>query len=168
MNDMRKLYWDTGIFLCFLHADEGSRRRICEDILQNAKAGSVTLYTSTYAIVETVRPKRFDATRLTPQEIATIQKMFQWSWLKKIDVDQRVAFKAVELSRDRGLKPADAVHAASAILSRVDALQCWDGDFSVVADLIGVEEPAFMTPQLSMIEPARIGPAPEDFRKPIK
>jgi predicted nucleic acid-binding protein len=165
---VRKLYWDTSVFLCFLNPVEETRRQICEDILQHARAKEVTIYTSTYAIAEAIRPKRIDAKRLSPEDIARIEGMFRWSWLKKIDVDQRVAFKAVELARDRGLRPADAVHAATAILRDLDVLQRWDNDFSAVADLIAIEEPGWMTAQLRLIDQSRIGPAPGDFSKPSK
>lgn len=63
------------------------------------------------------------------------------------------------------MQPADAAHAASAILWKLDALQAWDRDFSAISNLITVEEPAFVTkqPRLDGMTPERIGPAPEDF-----
>jgi len=163
----RKLYWDTTCFLCFLSREEEQRRKICEDILQNAKQGNVVIYTSTYTINEVVYPHRStipQPRRLTETEIEKISGMFKWKWLKKIDVDQRVAFKAVELSRDYRLRPADAIHAASAILKAVDALQKWDRDFDKVSHLVNVEEPNMISNQSSFngMLP-QIGPHPDDF-----
>ena len=146
----RKLYWDTSCFLCFLNKEEVERKAICKDILRHAKDGEIALYTSTYTIAEVIRPKSASipkARRLTPAEIKKIEDMFRWKWLKKIDVDQRMAFEAVTLSRDYVLRPADAIHAASAICHKLDELQCWDRDFSKVNHLIRVSEPTSISKQ---------------------
>src|SRR5215510_4295838 len=100
MPDEKKLsiYWDTSVFLCFLNPEENERRLICEDILRHARDGKIKLYTSTYTIAEVIRPKRKDiaaSRKLTADELADIQGMFKWPWLAKIDVDQRVAERAV-------------------------------------------------------------------------
>ena len=73
--------------------------------------------------------------------------MFEWPFLKKMYVDERVASRAVEYARDFGLKPGDAVHAASAILQSCDVLQRWDRDFDKVQHLIKVEDPKRLSPQ---------------------
>ena len=163
----RRIYWDSGCFICFLNQSELERRAICEDILRNAQKGNVILYTSTFTITEVIYPKRSSlpgARRLTTLEVEQISNMFRWRWLKKINNDQRVAFRAVELARDYGLLPGDAIHAASAILVQVDALQAWDRDFSRVAHLVNVEEPSRMSVQSSFDDIlARIGPHPDDF-----
>jgi len=167
MTRLDVLYWDTSVFLCFLNKVETERREICEDILRNAKAGKVRLLTSTYTIAEVIRPKSKSipgASRLTADQIQKIEGMFRWKWIQKIDVDQRVAFKAVELARDYDLLPADAVHAASAILENVTILQQWDRDFCKVAQLISVQEPKMISKQPALPgTPRPIGPRPEDF-----
>jgi predicted nucleic acid-binding protein len=165
VGNAKRIYWDSSCFLCFLNSAETDRRDICEDILHHAQAREIHLYTSTYTIAEVIRPKGrsiSNAHRLTPEEIAKIDGMFRWPWLKKIDVDQRVAFKAVELARDYGLLPADAVHGASAIIHNLDELQRWDRDFSKIASLIQVSDPARITPQGDLINSWRkpIGPRP--------
>ncbi|HTV59805.1 MAG TPA: PIN domain-containing protein [Verrucomicrobiae bacterium] len=143
---LNRIYWDSTAFICFLRKYEGERRGICEDILYHARGGQVSLFTSTFTITEVIRPRNGDvkgARHLTPEEISEIEEMFQWPWLRKIDVDQRVARKAVELSRDYGLTPADAIHAASALIAQADVLQHWDrsSGFSGVDRLIPVEHP---------------------------
>lgn len=164
---VRRLYWDTTCFLCFLSRQENERRKICDDILRNAKNGKAILYTSTFTISEVVYPHRTtipNPRKLTTEEIEKISGMFKWRWLKKVDVDQRVAFKAVELTRDCNLRPADAIHAASAILSGVDALQKWDRDFNKVAHLVNIEEPSMISQQAPFNDMLpRVGPHPDDF-----
>lgn len=165
----KRLYWDTSCFICFLNKNEKSRRAICENILKNAKERNVTLYTSSFTIAEVINPRRSSIPNpkpLTSPQITKIQAMFKWPWLKKMDVDQRVAQKAVELARQYGIYPSDAIQAASAILLRVDALQRWDRDFDKIAKLIKVENPTRISLQ-EEFEGMRgsIGPEPEDFEE---
>jgi len=167
MAERRKLYWDSSLFICFLNRSEDARRTICEDVLQHASRGEIVIYTSIWTIVEVVRPNKHSlpsARKLTPQQIVKIQQMFEWKWLKKISVDQVVANKAVELERDYDLRAGDAVHAASAILQKVDALQRWDRDYDKVKHLISIESPTMLTVQGELIDvKLRLGPAPDDF-----
>lgn len=201
MNESQKRYWDSSCFICFLNKDEEDRRMICEDNLKHAKSGAIQIWTSTWTIVEVVRPKRHGsaplpdwagkaieaiekehpnakqeletlwrryqsndpATKLTPEQIEKIQGMFEWNFIRKINLDERVATKAVSLCRDYGLKPADAVHAASALVAKVSVLQRWDRDFEKVKALITVEEPNRMSAQDDLFSNSAIGPAPSDF-----
>ena len=193
----RKLYWDSSCFICFLNdADyEQSRRAICEDVLYNADKGFVEIWTSTYTIVEVIRPKRHGrapvppwaekaielveekfpearkemetlwnryqandpTTKLTPDQIAKISAMFEWDFIKLIELNELIANKAVGLCRDKGLKGPDAIHAASAV-GKVTVLQRYDRDFEKVRDLITVEEPQQISPQAGLFSAA---PKPE-------
>jgi len=98
--------------------------------------------------------------KLTNEQIALISSMFEWPFIKLIELNEPIAFKAVELARDYGLKPADSVHAASAIIRKVDVLQRWNRDFSKVAALIDVKDPEQISPQANMFAAA---PRPENF-----
>lgn len=196
---LKKIYWDTSCFICFLNPDENERRIICEDILRHAELGELEIWISTWVIVEVIRPKKPGAAplppwaikaieavpeadqhlnelwrryqraaptpKLTEAEIARIQGMFEWPFVKKIYMDDRVAQKAVEISRQFGLKSADAVHVASAIVGKCSLLQKWDKDFDKVKHLINVEEPTRITPQGDLFSAAHpIGPDPTDFK----
>lgn len=76
MSDLAKLYWDSSCFLSVLNAEPG-RVDVCKDILKNAELGNIKLYTSLWAVVEVVRPKR-PGTRELPawaeEAIAAIEK----------------------------------------------------------------------------------------------
>ena len=198
MSEPRLIYWDSSCFICFLNKSETARRLICDDVLRHAQTRSIELWTSTWTIVEVIRPKRHGsaplpkwaikaiaevpeckdeleclwqryqssdpALKLTAQQIASIQSMFEWPFVHKINVDERIAKKAVELSRDFGIKPADSLHAASAILKKVSALQRWDKDFEKVKHLIAVEEPRQISAQGVIGDFKALGPSPEDFK----
>jgi predicted nucleic acid-binding protein len=104
--------------------------------------------------------------RLTPDQITKIQGMFEWPFIKKMWVDEIIAHKAVELARDYNLKPGDAIHAASAILKKCDAIQAWDKDYSSVKSLIPAEEPKRITTQMPLIPGNTYGPNADDFEEP--
>lgn len=164
----RHIYWDSSCFICFLNRSELERRAICEDMLRNAQNGVITLYTSSLTIAETLYPRRTslpNTRRLSQEEANRITGMFRWRWLKKVDVDQRIAFRAAELARDYNLYPADAIHAATAILiPAIDTLQRWDRDFNRVAHLVSVEDPTRISMQGVFDDIlARLGPHPDDF-----
>jgi len=143
---LNRIYWDSTAFVCFLREHEGERRSICEDILYHARDQKIELFTSTFTITEVIRPRNASirgGRSLTPEELSEIEAMFQWPWIKKIDVDMRVARKAVELSRDYGLIMADSIHAASALIAHANVLQHWDqqSSFSCLQRLIPIEQP---------------------------
>jgi len=132
--------------------------------------GQVHILTSTFTIVEVIRPKTKSiptARRLTADEIAKIKGMFRWPFITTIELDERTALLASDLARDYGLAPADAVQAASAILWKADALQAWDRDFSPISNQITVEQPYFLSAQQTFpgMEKSPLGPTPEDFGK---
>jgi predicted nucleic acid-binding protein len=148
-NQPKKIYWDTSCFLCLINQTEKERRSICVDILQHAKDGGILLYTSTYTIVEVIKPKIPNITlpKLTSEQLAKITAFLQHKYIKKVSLDEKVALKAVELARDYGLSIGDAIQAATAIVKELDELQAWDRDFSKTEHLIHAVEPTRITPQ---------------------
>jgi predicted nucleic acid-binding protein len=201
----RKLYWDSSCFICLLNdADyELARRVVCEDVLSNAERGVVEIWTSTFTIVEVIRPKRHGsapmpawatraiellekefpharnemetlwrryqsndpAAKLTPEQIDKIQGMFEWDFVKLIELNQIIANDAVGLCRDYGLKAPDAIHAASALAKRCDVLQRYDRDFEKIRSRITVQDPQQISDQTLLFAAA---PKPEDFKWPIE
>ena len=99
-------------------------------------------------------------TKLTAGQIEKISAMFEWPFIKKIELNELIAHEAVKLARDKGLRPADSIHAASAI-KKCDVLQRWYRDFEKVKDLIAVD-PQQISPQGSLFAAA---PKPEDFKE---
>jgi predicted nucleic acid-binding protein len=66
--------------------------------------------------------KRYQAndpsTKLTAEQVEKISAMFEWEFVKLIEITELIARDAVALCRDYGLKPPDAIHAASAMGKR--------------------------------------------------
>ena len=162
-----RLYWDTSVFICFLSEEEEDRREKCEDVLRAGRDGKIEIVTSMFTLVEVIRPKAIKHPHpLTDDQVANLRGMFRWPWLKKIQVHEQLALDASDLARAHGLKPADALHAATAIAENCDELQRWDRDFNKVASLINVTSPTYVSqmPLLQVSSP--IGPAPGDFTEP--
>jgi predicted nucleic acid-binding protein len=130
----------------------------------------VLILTSTYTICEVIRPKRKaipNSSPLTARQIEVIKGMFRWPFIHTIELDEHTALYASDLAREHGLQPADAVHAASAILWKANSLQAWDRDYSVISHLVPVEPPRFLSTQQRFegMDTSRIGPVPEDFEE---
>lgn len=159
-----RFYWDSSIFICFLSAAEQERRRICEHILGHAEQGNVEIITSMYTLVEVIRPKGIrHPVPLTDEQAHKLEGMFKWPFLKKIQVHEELAFRAARLARSHGLKPADAIHAATAISEQVDELQAWDSDYGKVAQLVKVAAPDYLHNRGPLFASIPIGPTPADF-----
>ncbi|HTP44045.1 MAG TPA: hypothetical protein VMJ13_05745 [Candidatus Acidoferrum sp.] len=147
---LRSIYWDSSVFLCFLRRHEGERRAICEDILRHARDGKISLYTSSFTVTEVIKPLRMETTGprpLSSDEVSDLQGMFHWPWLKKIALDHRVAQDAVNLGLNFALTAAEAIHAASALIAKVDVLQQWERSAALekVGRLVPVEAPRMLT-----------------------
>jgi predicted nucleic acid-binding protein len=73
--NLKRLYWDTSCFICFLNPDETERRAICEDVLHHAERGELEILISTWVIVEVIRPKKPGNEPLPKWAIQAIEKV---------------------------------------------------------------------------------------------
>jgi predicted nucleic acid-binding protein len=85
--------------------------------------------------------------RLLSQEQAEkIRLMFQWAWIRKIQVVPTIAAHAAEIARQYNMKPADSLHVASAIARGCESLHRWDRDYEKTNHLILSKEPTRISP----------------------
>ncbi len=84
---------------------------------------------------------------LTEAESQRIKGMFEWPWIKKIDVVPNIALKAADIARARNMRPGDSIHVASALARQCDVLHRWDRDYKRTDELIPSEEPKRMSAQ---------------------
>ena len=191
MNDPpRKLYWDSSCFICFLNnADyEVARRAVCEDVLYNAENGVVEIWTSTFTIVEVIRPKRHGSAPLPAWAVRAIESVekelpqargeMETLWRRYQSNDPATKLTTEQIEKIKGMfewdfvnlielnqmvaRPPDAIHVASALARRCSELQRYDRDFEKVKHLISVEEPKQISAQASLFAAA---PKPEDFQE---
>jgi predicted nucleic acid-binding protein len=70
-----------------------------------------------------------EGTQLTAEQERVIDSYFQHEYITLVELDVGVARDARRLARAHRLKPADAVHLASAIKGDADQLLRWDDKF---------------------------------------
>lgn len=117
-------YWDSCNFISLIVEDEADRAEICQHILDDAAAGKTVIITSTLTIAEVIRMRGNPI--LTEDEETTIAGFFQHSYILLHDVTRIVAENARRLARQHGLRPNDAIHLATALLSDADVFESWN------------------------------------------
>ncbi|MFT8245767.1 type II toxin-antitoxin system VapC family toxin [Roseomonas sp. BN140053] len=129
----KRLYWDACSWIALIQdetvsdADTGvmeHRGSMCRAVVAAAKKNIVELATSAFSLAEVCkRPPPG-----TPADAATLAAFFENSWVLNVSVDTYVGGLARDLLLDGhpGLKPADAVHLASALAARVEAFHTFD------------------------------------------
>jgi predicted nucleic acid-binding protein len=84
---------------------------------------------------------------LSEDQTLRIKQMFDWPWIKKIQVIPAISHRAAEIARSHNMKAADALHVASALHRNCEILHRWDRDYERTDNLIKSEEPCRMSPQ---------------------
>src|SRR6266496_3751954 len=152
MSEAQKLYWDSSCFICFLNKNEADRRVICEDILTHARNRSVEIWTSTWSIIEVVRPKRHGSAplpRWAAKAIEAVKKEFpnapgelETLWKRYQSNDPSTKLTPEQIEKIQGM---------------------FEWDFVKVKTLIRVEDPQQISEQNSLFVRTGIGPTPADF-----
>lgn len=117
-------YLDSSVYIAFIKNEPG--REDSGRILRAAEDGQFRIVASTLVQAEVVRPP---GGLITPEAENTLRRFFQRDMFVWVEVDLSVARHAATLAREHGLKPADAIHVATAVLARADAFLAWDGGF---------------------------------------
>lgn len=122
-------YWDSVVWLGILNEEEG-KLAVCTQLLQQAQDGDARLVCSAITLTEVVHIQGGYAF-MNPDKEAIISAYFTHEYIKIRSVDRRHAEKARELVwryHDIGLRPKDAIHAATAMIANVDVLNTYDPD----------------------------------------
>ncbi len=87
--------------------------------------------------------------QLNDVEAKAIQDLFNNNWIKLIHLDERTINEAVTIARKYGLKPMDAIHAASAFLKRppIDEFHYFDKDYTKVSGILKLATPSRISSQ---------------------
>lgn len=81
-----------------------------------------------------------------PQAIK-IRQMFDWKWIRLVQVTPAIAHRSVEIARAHNMKPGDAIHVATALNRECEVIHRWDKDFSRTDSLVPSKDPEWMTAQ---------------------
>ena len=123
MPDPKRVVWDTCTIIDYLKGEP--RAADCQRIIAAAERGEVQIVVSSNAEAEVIR---LDAPLTLAQE-DLIEEFFDRTYVLHVSVDRRIAQEARRLSRTYGLKPMDATHVATALLTPgVHALESYDDD----------------------------------------
>ncbi len=145
-----QFYWDASVFLSAINANP-DRLPVIQAILDDCDEGKSNIYTSMLSITEVAfATTEKDSGVLDEQAEKAIEKL--WlppSPIKLVEVHGPILQDAKALMRDgitRGfaLKPADAIHLATAKRLQVDRVHTYDPKWLKYGDIIGctISEPA--------------------------
>ncbi len=133
-------YLESSVFIAFIKGEViggVDRGEIAQNIFDDAANGRWPVFTSTFTLAEVFRDRRRPQLSVTEEQ--RIDAFFQHEYIKLVTLDRDVAELARKLARAHGLRPADAVHLASAIKAKADELLTWDeGNFPINHTIEGV------------------------------
>lgn len=66
---------------------------------------------------------------MTGVEYATLSAFFKHEFIEVVPLDRATGELAAQFGEQYGLKPADAIHLATAVRTRASVLMAWDGSF---------------------------------------
>jgi predicted nucleic acid-binding protein len=115
----RRIYWDSCVFIHVIQQTPELRTTL-EAILDEARAGSLVIVTSALTLAE-VRGAGSEA------DEAMVDEMFRQDYIVVRVLDPPLASRARRLGREHGIKPADAIHVATAIDLGAEVMHTMDG-----------------------------------------
>jgi len=148
-------YWDAACFLAYFQ-EEVDRVDSGEAVLEEAEKGNILIVTSALTLAEVlaVRGKK----RLPPNKElkGRVIDFFKNEYIAVQNVTREVAELARDLVWDKGIKPKDAIHVASAIAAGCAVLETYDGPLTKKGRKVGLiirEPPLRPEPQLPLRHP---------------
>lgn len=138
-------YWDSCCFLCWLKKEPEHEK--CKGVLESAESGKLKIVTSAYTIAEVIYLKKNGHSKISKTDSDEICRFFESDYIIPINVDRYVAEDARNLLwRYKALRPADAIHVASAIKAGVYVFNTFDDYLIKQSGTIG-------EPPLTIIKP---------------
>ncbi len=123
---LARRYWDSDCFLGWFLAEPDKVEK-CRGVVQAAQTGEVEIVTSALTLVEVIKLKGHAS--LPAQREETIRSFFENPFILLRNLDRPVGEYARRLIWEHSfLKPKDAVHVATALLSAVPVLDTFDAD----------------------------------------
>lgn len=135
MSKRTRIYWDACTWLAIVNEEravpqgEGkppeNRYAMCQDIVKKAENSEFEIVVSAFTLAEVCKSKT--ATNENPSKLPAF---LDHEYILVVPVDKDVGMKAQTLQTSGlfGLKPADAVHIASAQRANVTEIHSFDGD----------------------------------------
>jgi len=115
-------YWDSSAFISRIQRTAG-RIEVLEHITGRAEEGEVEIVTSAFTLCEVAKG---DESVLPEDQEKMIVNFFENPYILIQQVDAFVAARTRDIVRGFGLKPADALHVASALAASVSEMHTYD------------------------------------------
>ena len=133
-NSPKRVYWDACVWIALIQREKipkaggrvEDREQMCREVIESAKKGNVEILTSALCLAEVCKNPEL-AQSQTSDKIAAF---FERSFVLVVNVDTAVGEHARDLMMGgyAGLKPPDAIHLSTAILSAgIDEMHTFDG-----------------------------------------
>lgn len=123
---------------------------LCQGTLERAEAGEVGIVTSSLALAECLWLR--NNPKLSKDRAAIIRRFFRRSFIRVRNVTRNTAEAAQDLVWDHGIKPKDAIHAATAIEAGVPVLETFDDGFIAKSGTVGTP-PLIIRAPIGAIQP---------------
>lgn len=138
MPELPRFYLDSNVYLAWLRGEEG-RVETARELLTAGQENRLAIVASTLVYAEVCGHGEVRAAEADEVD-AKIRAFFEHGFLRWMEVDLPTARQARTLSRQLGLRGADAIHLASAIRGRAAKFMTWDAkDFPIGQTVEGVQ-----------------------------
>lgn len=154
-------YWDSNAWIAYIRQEmpfeengiKLPRYEMCRKVLKRAEGSAIEIVTSAFTLSEVC--KRRDEP-LNPS--LNVPAFFDQPYVFLIEVTKAIGSKAqhLQLSGVTGLKPADAIHIASALIANVPVFHTFDGKLLNLDKVLTCDDGN----QLRIVPPGREDPAP--------
>lgn len=101
-----------------LFDEKSPKRADIRQIFTDAETGKLILVISTMVHAEVAASPK----RITAWEVVEVRRALSQSYFEPVEISIPIALLASDLARETGLKPADALHAATCVAKRLTHL----------------------------------------------
>ena len=144
--DLKRFYWDANIFLTLINEEPAERLPILQAIFDDCDGQNTEIYTSILSITEVAWAESEKKERLlNASKEERIEKLWTPpSPIKLVDIHQFITYDAKTLMRQAitkgwSLKPADAIHLATAKRMELDEIHTYDPSLNKFSELTGIK-----------------------------
>jgi predicted nucleic acid-binding protein len=130
----QRRYWDSDAFLGWLKA-EPDKVSECQAVIRVAEEGNTEIVTSALTLAEVLYLRGHQP--IPAADAEKLERFFEHEYIVVNDVDRMLAEEARKFVWDKGIRPKDAIHVATAIDAKVERLETFDADLIKHSGAVG-------------------------------